>query len=446
MKLKKLVAFQLVIAFILACFSLPASSLSMETSNVVDNSSVLSIINAYRTDDSINYSIKETKKLLGFNNSTYTYYQLDPCGFAIILDSTNSLMEACYEADVYSFVSQYDDYSLYYGGPEIICSINEEQFINVINGSVYNSDVILDIQDRQAYVESNSRYISTVENLQTVSSTSTRNITDPEAFGAQIVESVECDYFMNLDDFGRNVAGTCTVIAAEILLGYYDYFVDDAYVETQHRQNEGTNEAFHQYLCNYVYGINPYGGIFLSNASVGLNHYLYDQGTSTKFECYRSSPSMVTQRVISKLANNIPVAASMGKQYGGESNHSVVIYKVSYNSTSVASTAVYTCNMGYSSANGDASSNAHVVSASWFYECMYVVDSSDSHLYLRWTQYDDIYHRRYCGQCDYYYYEKHGAYWNSSTQVCSRCRYTGSYGDHLNNYNLTRLQQMVCVY
>ena len=123
MKLKKCVlSFTLVLALLFSSI-VPGFALEMDENAVVTPASVLEIINNYSTNPDTVYTVVAQKQLQGFGNETYTYYKLSPDGYAILLDSTNSLMEACYDADLYPACGEYPNSALYYGGPDILCTL-----------------------------------------------------------------------------------------------------------------------------------------------------------------------------------------------------------------------------------------------------------------------------------------------------------------------------------
>ena len=197
-------------------------------------------------------------------------------------------MEACYDADLYPACGEYTNSALYYGGPDVLCTLTNGQFTDVVSNHIYTADEISGIQEKQLEVET-----AAVENAELSSSSgsvaSPTVVTPPIEFEEDRFASVEYSYFRNMYNYGYNTRGTCVVIAASILLGYYDNYVSESYVATSYEQGNGTSEAFHQYLCGYVYGVSTPGGIALGNAAVGLNHYLADRQLAKKFVTYSGS-------------------------------------------------------------------------------------------------------------------------------------------------------------
>lgn len=89
-------------------------------------------------------------------------------------------------------------------------------------------------------------------------------------------------YFENLRGrHGKNINGTCGVVASQVLLGYYDSFLNDNIIpeefdETATFRNDitasdvqspGSGENFHQHLIKYL------GNIGITNKGIGMNIY-----------------------------------------------------------------------------------------------------------------------------------------------------------------------------
>ena len=80
---------------------------------------------------------------------------------------------------------------------------------------------------------------------------------------------VNYSYFSQLTEYGNNTNNTCTVIAVQMLLGYYDHFINDTFVDTVYEEGVGTSESFHQLLNSYVYGNSSQGGIRIKKCCCG---------------------------------------------------------------------------------------------------------------------------------------------------------------------------------
>ncbi len=474
MKLKKCVlSFTLVLALLFSSI-VPGFALEMDENAVVTPASVLEIINNYSTNPDTVYTVVAQKQLQGFGNETYTYYKLSPDGYAILLDSTNSLMEACYDADLYPACGEYTNSALYYGGPDVLCTLTNGQFTDVVSNHIYTADEISGIQEKQLEVET-----AAVENAELSSSSgsvaSPTVVTPPIEFEEDRFASVEYSYFRNMYNYGYNTSATCVVIAASILLGYYDNYVSESYVATSYEQGNGTSEAFHQYLCGYVYGVSTPGGIALGNAAVGLNHYLADRQLAKKFVTY--SGSGIYADMIDLIEYGVPFVGCISMSNGADTNHAVVVYAVSYNTGEAASNAVFTCHMGWDhEAPADPTevpTSARLISATWFYNYAIIEDSTDTHAYTSWSYYNGTYHRRQCTSCGYYRYVEHivtqwedlnDAYhsgscrtcnhtftqthescWDDDLDVCTACGHSGSYTSTITN-STSPVIYMVCLY
>lgn len=184
--------------------------------------------------------------------------------------------------------------------------------------------------------------------------------------------SVAYDYFRFLEKFGENESGTCTVLAAAILLGYYDNYVDEDFVPMQYEDGNGTTEAFHQLLNLYVYGTSPLGGILIRDAVPDINAYLTNQMVLATMVSEYTSQTSAINSMINNLASGAPVIASMGIDYGAAYNHTVLIYSVSYYNGDPTGTAAVTMHMGWHDSDDEGPYKAYVATAGWFYECGYL--------------------------------------------------------------------------
>ena len=426
--------------------------------------SPVSVINTYSSNKEITYTLSSQTKLYSFTNGKplYTLYELLPYGYAILYNPTNSLMEANYN-DVPLPIDERSSQVYFYGGPGVYVKAEESGFID---SNSFKQLSTTDIQRISAVESSVHSLVSESLTLSSaVNSAKTRTM---------ITHEIEPSYFSTLTAFGRNVSGTCTIIAIVMLLGYYDTFIDEQYVSTWHEGSADNVEDLHQVLNDYVFGSDTPGGTFISDACEGINEYLYDQGLSVSLVGEDSSPGEAREKIISELRAGRPIIASMAESYGATDNHSVIIHKLTCDTDYSQSGAVVTYHAGWF--RKTVAENTLTASIGWFYESGYidcnmtnhiynipVSGSSDSrtycvcgaythnhnyteitnlhgnthrmtcncgyeyetaHIYGLWTYYNGYYHRKSC-VCGAYVQEEHAPYWNPSTGKCSRCKGSG---------------------
>lgn len=320
------------------------------------------VINARSTDKDVSFTVASSVKLKSFatGDFEYTMYTLSPYGYAILCDETGALMEACYEESVLPPYPVNRLKSFYYGGPLHYFVLEKGQYREIHSQNMLTNTELdaFAALDRQA--RSMAFRISSSEALQTVE-------ISPQ-FDSAVYE-VETIYFSCLNDFGVNEEGTCTVIAAAILFGYYDIFINNAFVETAYRQGDGTNEAFHQLLNSYVYGSQSQGAIFIHDAAAGLNRYLAARDVTARLRAEYTSSNSAQAKILNELADGRPVIASMKKSLGAEWNHSVVVYRAVFDPANPLGTATLQMHCGW---KDDTSHRSFVASISWFYECGYI--------------------------------------------------------------------------
>ena len=328
-----------VLVFVLmASFSLHLNALpvleSTDSISFFDSETASILINLYADSDT-NFSISNTRPLKDSDgDNAYTVVELSPYGYAIFNNSNTLLVEACFQEDVTPPIPMNNNVNYYYVGPSSFAIKQGVNFVSIEDGTLISTQSI------QAVTEFEERI--SVINAQQLNA----NSLQPQVAGTPIVQevtnSVAPSYFSNLNAFGNNQNGTCTVIAASILFGYYDHNVHDAYIDddyttpTSSTSSAGTTEVFYQLLCNYVYGDSPQGGIYIHNAAPGLNDYLDSRSLPISFLFTSINVDTTQTKVIELIDNNHPCIASFGTNYGGDINHSVLVYGYRYyNSPSI---------------------------------------------------------------------------------------------------------------
>lgn len=386
--------------------------------NVDITTSITETINMYSSTDVI-YEISHQISLKSFSSSadTYTLYILSPYGYAIFLSNSTCMMEACLQPGARipydkTFVGDY-----YYGGPGNYYFIENGTYKHATTGQILSQEQTDSLSSAEARVLS-----SVVSNLKKQSNT-VQQSNRSTAASEYVSEFVAPSYFNSLQYFGSNTNGTCTIVAIAILLGYYDYYVNDSYVGTAHEYGNGTNNEFHLYLNNLVYGTptpTPNGGISIQDAAQTINTYLDSRGLIT--ELHPVSPllnSSLTNSIILYIKNDMPVVASTSENNGADWNHTVVIYGVVYNTANPAGTAVYTVHMGWDPFTTNYTSNQ--INACWFTDCAYIDCGTNWHAQgLVWNDVDINYHEITC-HCGIYLKERHESYIDPSTGYCTKC-------------------------
>lgn len=381
--------------------------------------STTEIINLYKGNRETIYTVQSTVPLLGLSqDSTYTLYLLNPYGYVILLDETMSFMEGCYSEDIGLDIFSTTQSPIYYGGPGVYCVVEDNNYYNLATNSYLSSEEVDMITTIESQVSSSLAYQFGGASPQTASVATATS-------GTSTTYSVAYDYFSSHTDFGYNVYGTCTVIAAQMLLNYYDNYVNDAFIPTNMESGNGSSHAFHNHLNSYVYGSEEWGGIHIQDAAPGINAYLLDEGLHYGIKTIYLPQETVLSKIVSTLQGGKPIIASMGRNYGAWWNHSVLIYSVTYKTEAPTLDAVYTMNMGW---RGFLSRRPeYKASASWFYACGYMEDYSATHTLSSWTESDSCYHTRECLSCDYYEISMHSDAWDSRLNKCLKCGRTGFY-------------------
>ena len=358
--------------FLAAALLIPSAAQTITEVNAERNA-IVSLINSYDDTDTV-FSIASGKQLKNVDGEfAYTCYALRPYGYAILRNDNHVLSEACFEENAALPFDLKDPTVYYYVGPTTFAT-KKDNAIRLDDGTVLTEEVITSIRQTENLLSEREDILGNYG-----SSSLPERSTAPSVY----TRSVHEEYFSKLHSaFGENTEGTCTVVAASILLGFYDVFVHDTYVGDIYRtaatdsQSAGTTEAFHQFLCQYVYGDGSRGGIHISTAASGFNNYLADRGMSIRFES-NVTPNVIDTRlkVRSMIDHGHPAIASMGKDYGAEIDHTVVVY--GYKVISTSGGGIEFSSVGTNAATTSTTYRVHYgwqnqksdvwVSSDWFY-------------------------------------------------------------------------------
>lgn len=389
--------------FLTSVFSLDINAL-IGAEHINENDAEI-VVDLYAPDNGVEYSIVSQKELLSpsVGDYAYTLYSLDPYGYIILLNESLGLMEASYDYGVECpiDINSNDDY--FYVSPWSFVIKDDEKLINAISGDTVSSDLFDQLQS----LESNARnYENNKNRLFNGSIQTNSNLVSPAtSIYVEILESYHVDalrgtdYFDNLTDFGTNTQGTCTVLATSILLGYYDIIASDSYVASEFEQGDGTSDAFHRHLNEYVYGTQvpstSQAPVYIRNIVDDINRYLDSRSIYANFNSMNIivDTDSLTNTVISKVRDEeIPVILSVETLRGAEWNHTVVVYGVKYYPSNPLGTATYFVHTGWHNGTTHAE-----ISAGWAYECGYIECGKSSHnVGMSYVQYSSSQHIAKC--------------------------------------------------
>ena len=325
------------------------------------------------SDDQTYYTVDSQILLMSFVNDLplYTLYRFSPSGYAVFLNETMSFLEGSLEDN--EIVDGISENSIcYYGGPCNYYIRNGIKFVSLETGNVLSTQDKAEI----AVIESNVHQIERNNAANRSYCLSDEDIVDRGIISPLIEYSVAPNYFSNLTDFGNNTLGTCTVISECILLGYYDVYVDDDYVDSIYRSGNGTNDAFHLYMNGLIYGSGTPGAIYIHNTCSAVNNYLSNQGLSTHLYSTYSSQHAAIYEAETRLSLGHPVIMSMSTTHSALWNHTCVVYGLIYEDGTIPdSTGVFRCHMGWKNATAGytlTQLRSLSLACSWFYECGYI--------------------------------------------------------------------------
>lgn len=380
----------------------------------------LAVINRYCTDSSVSYTIASQKQLRGFSGNTYTLYQLSPYGYAILMDDPCRLMEACFGEGAVPPIDMSDTSDYYYGGPNVYCKRTNEGVLNVFDNTLLSLAQVENISTKEASVH--QAKVSSATALANTSAYVLNSTSDLQIY------TIEYNYFAYLTQYAANTVGTCSAIAAQILLGYYDSFINNDVVASQYEVDaytgHGTSNAFSNILLDYIYynqGEIP-GSISYSIAINGINDYL-----ETRNLCMYLEPHIDEATLIQLIMLGHPLYIAMCIDGDEDLGHACVAYEVQFEGSDPVGTAIFTVNMGSdSNSNFQSPPDCHrLIDGDWIVAGAYMKNTNHSFSYAR---YNISSHKKTCTTCGTIFYESHTPYWNSALNRCTRCGYTNSSG------------------
>ncbi len=372
---QKLFVFAAMVACLLVVTTGSAFPEAIGTAKITYDSNTIDLnelINLY-ADSTVQYSIVDSKSIGSVTNDIgYTLYELSPYGYAIISNDNNMIMEVCYSEGSSPPIAMDSRTEYYYIGlSSFVVKGEDGRFVDKENGIELDQTSINNLASIENYILTAQRDYLYGSETANRSSTNTTVIT----------QNVAEDYFSNLSNFGYNTEGTCTIIAIAILLGYYDCYVYDGYVDDPYMNYStapyGTNEDFHLLLCDYVNATNP-TSTYIYNARLGINNYLSDQVIVAPF----AAPEMYNidanrNLIVEQINHGHPVVSSMATLYGASYDHSVVVYGYRYtttgdNTTNVPDDTLFRVHYGWHNSNYDV-----LHSSAWFYAFGYMADCTN---------------------------------------------------------------------
>lgn len=290
--LKILMIFTLVLTFI---FVNIRTKVNAYTSNIEEDEQELFIEETIKIFG--NVEINSIEYLYNFNDSPdYVYVDFEGLGYVIYYRTTLEMMEYSLEFDLdYSNI----DSRKYYAGPSNYYGKKNNKFIDVDTGDYLNlsdSDIELyannltsffsvDADERLNYflnlnVDIDNSSITTSQN-NNAPEFDKKNFITPNAPGAVNTKYINnYDYFLSNPRHGFNEHGTCGSVAAQILLGYNNYYNDRRIIDVEHLYGDWIGSASSNLYdkSNYVY---PERNMNVCNNPMSLTRYT--TGTNNDF-------------------------------------------------------------------------------------------------------------------------------------------------------------------
>ena len=212
-------AIVVIFAMVVIVLAFAFAPLKQTIAEVDENDSIVDFIEA----NDISGEIEVVKTMTDFAGNDFLLYEIDSEAYAIYSNGdVMRFIEGSPES--YSPVHDYLDADIYYVGPFSYYYANEDgELVDPITGDIVEMSALVGTEYDFDEIAENYE-----ENLQETPSISPMSYETADNF----VFVDNASYFQNLSNFPIPTEdGTCGIIAISILLGYYDTFVHDSFLD-----------------------------------------------------------------------------------------------------------------------------------------------------------------------------------------------------------------------
>lgn len=256
-----------------------------------------SFANDFPEDDGV-YTVAEKVPLESLSDTkSYVLFVLAPSGYAIYDETSGIVEEMFLHREVPYNLDTRAEY--YYGGPLNYFVKTGTEYRNIKDNSLISSEMIASISRTEANIA------ATRANTKAAISSTARAL--PSRTNNKYMSNAS--YFTNYlgSNFGSNNANNILAICLTIMFGFYDYVINDAYVNSTYELGTGTNPAFYQYIVEALeYSLS------IMKATEISNRHLLLQGIYTHAARYNNGGvSIVESRVYRNVDDNRPTIIAM---------------------------------------------------------------------------------------------------------------------------------------
>lgn len=340
---------------------------TISDANIFAEQRKLQLLNSFVSNMNVEYAsnvvYNNQKNLHDFAGNNYTLTECSPIGYMITCDDSAELVE--YSATSPSPYLNYNS-NLYYGGPTKYFVLHGDNYIHTITNETTNATAL----NAALYPVSTSLHESLVQDVNTLALDYIQNAAQspiqPYTYTSGNFTYVNnADYFKNLSSsespysaFGYKMGyttytlngetyGLCGFIAANILLGYYDTFVDGSFITSNCMAGSGVNRYFSNIsltteLVQIGQALNVPITVGTTSTSIRrvLNQY-FDNHNINAGSYDMVVPFFSGTTLKNKINDNIPVIL-FGSMYDPSSSiiaswvaHAVVVYGYCKNSSGI---------------------------------------------------------------------------------------------------------------
>ena len=289
-------------------------------------------IRQMKAEYNVDVQMSKVKILNDFDGNTYTLTEFSPAGFMIYNEEAELPVE--YSAISLSPYLEYDK-DLYYGGPGQFFVKRNNLLIHTITGEELYINKISDLSEHSRRLYADNLKMKAALKAEPEAAGEIGICSSSQTVGGKTLTCVNfSQFFVNLDNpikMGYVSGGYCAYIAGNILLGWYDTFISDSFVNNNHMtpRSDGVNRMYkNSNLTQELINIGGSNSVSISTLKKTMNKYFSNHGINASSYTI-TTPFFSGTTIKNNIASNRPVivlGSLHNPQTGGKVAHASVFY------------------------------------------------------------------------------------------------------------------------
>ncbi len=219
------------------------------------------------------------------------YYETSPTGYCIV-DSFGNIIECAFDKR-----KEITDEKIYYLSPTVLCSKENNNYINIENNNVEK-------------VNEKSNFGDTINEIAQKYKPTSKDATSNNVIKPILTNANYNKLEGTCRTYKYNPDGRCGSVASAILLMYYNDYIDDYMVLSSYETSDGVSLI--NLLVPHIEGNDPVNGSVTKEVVSGLNWYLRWKGRSEKYVA-KSTTSISQSAYMSIINSGRPAIIDLNK-------------------------------------------------------------------------------------------------------------------------------------